>query len=119
MLLKKIPEPAEDLPTTRLWPNTLVFWMQKLVSNLWCLLEGGTKRRRNVGEVSCFKKGGETGREIFLSGFFEDGFLGPVSRVICSEAWNQGVLSLWTSRVSPTLTSSKWASSSRTGVSKL
>ena len=34
MLLKMIPGPAEDLLTTRLWPNKLVFWMQKLVSDL-------------------------------------------------------------------------------------
>ena len=64
MLLKMIPEPAEDLLTTRLWPNKLVFWMQKLVSDLWCVLVNSTIMRRNVGERRCFEMGGETGREF-------------------------------------------------------
>ena len=33
MLLKVIPGPVEDLPTARLWPSTLMFWVQGLVSN--------------------------------------------------------------------------------------
>ena len=66
MLLKMISGPAEDHLTTRLRPNKLVFWMQKLVSDLWCVLVKGTIMRRNVGERRCFKMGGEIGRKFFF-----------------------------------------------------